>query len=153
MTRRAHQSSCSLWFGIQKRRFKANSGNLQGWLSAHVYLGTRSSDCNLHTGFQVGWNQTHAGLCADDGRIISSSMGSMPVLRVPGLMTENRAEDTLDSLILKDCRYRPRSAASAIQMPDNINQAVQESIKNTRIGGGLAQLSGSAAAPPIARWQ
>ena len=27
------------WFGIRKRRYASTLGSVQGWLSAHVYLG------------------------------------------------------------------------------------------------------------------
>lgn len=142
-----------LWFGIQKRRFKANSGNLQGWLSAHVYLGTSLIViATLHTGFQVGWNVHTLAYVLMMGVIISGFYGIYAYLRVPGLMTENRAEDTFDSLILKIADIDREAQRLAIQMPDNINQAVQESIKNTRIGGGLvAQLSGKVRGCPTDR--
>ena len=29
-----------LWYGVRKRRYASTSGTVQGWLSAHVYLGT-----------------------------------------------------------------------------------------------------------------
>ena len=29
-----------LWFGVRKRLYRSTLGTVQGWLSAHVYLGT-----------------------------------------------------------------------------------------------------------------
>src|SRR6478736_3963368 len=29
-----------LWFGVRKRLYRSTLGSVQGWLSAHVYLGT-----------------------------------------------------------------------------------------------------------------
>ena len=46
-----------LWFGVRKRRYRSNVGQVQGWLSAHVYLGTSLIVIvTLHAGFEVGWN-------------------------------------------------------------------------------------------------
>src|SRR5688572_28234079 len=49
-----------LWLmllGIRKRRYRSSLGTVQGWTSAHVYLGA----CllvivTLHSGFEFGWN-------------------------------------------------------------------------------------------------
>ncbi|MBL8513949.1 MAG: hypothetical protein JNJ55_08145, partial [Betaproteobacteria bacterium] len=106
----------------------------------------------LHTGFQVGWNVHTLAYVLMMGVIVSGFYGIYAYLRIPGLMTENRAEDTFDSLILKIADIDREAQRLAIQMPDNINQAVQESIKNTRIGGGLAaQLSGKVRGCPTDR--
>src|SRR5690606_11533592 len=46
-----------LWLGVRKRRYASASGTLQGWVSAHVYLGTALLwVATLHTAFQFGWN-------------------------------------------------------------------------------------------------
>ncbi len=142
-----------LWFGIQKRRFRADSGNLQGWLSAHIYLGASLIViATLHTGFQVGWNVHTLAYVLMLGVIASGFYGVYAYLRIPGLMTANRAEDTFDSLVLKIADIDREAQRLAMRMPDTINHAVQDSIKNTRIGGGLmAQLSGKVRGCPTDR--
>ena len=46
-----------MWFGIRKRQYAKESGNLRAWVSAHIYLGLALSVvATLHTGFQIGWN-------------------------------------------------------------------------------------------------
>lgn len=142
-----------LWFGVQKRRFTATSGHLQGWLSAHVYLGTSLIViATLHTGFQVGWNVHTLAYVLMMAVIISGFYGMYAYIRIPELMTENRGEDTFDSLLLKISDIDREAQRLALSMPDKINAAVQESIKHTRIGGGvLAQLSGHVRGCPTDR--
>ena len=141
-----------MWFGIRKRRYKG-SGNIQGWLSGHVYLGTALVVvATLHTGFQVGWNVHTLAYVLMLLVIFSGFYGLYAYLRVPQLMTENLREDTLDSLLLKIADIDREARRLAVGMPDNINLAIQDSLQNTRIGGGvIAQISGRARNCPTAR--
>jgi hypothetical protein len=46
-----------MWFGARKRSYHSASGTLQGWLSAHVWLGVSLALLvPLHSGFQFGLN-------------------------------------------------------------------------------------------------
>ena len=49
-----------LWLtalGVRKRSYSSTLGTVQGWVSAHVYLGLALLIvATLHTGFQFGWN-------------------------------------------------------------------------------------------------
>lgn len=141
-----------MWFGIRKRRYRNAGGSLQGWLSAHVYLGTSLIViATLHTGFQVGWNVHTLAYVLMLLVIFSGFYGLYAYLRYPRLMTENLGEDTLDGIILKIADIDREARKIAVGMPDNINHAVEESLRATRIGGGvLAQLSGSVRNCPTA---
>ena len=142
-----------MWFGIRKRRYRGSSGNIQGWLSGHVYLGTvLIVVATLHTGFQIGWNVHTLAYVLMLLVIFSGFYGLYVYIRVPQLMTGNLGEDTLDSIILKIADIDREARRLAVGMPDNINQAIQDSLQNTRIGGGvLAQISGRAKNCPTAR--
>ncbi|NRB38958.1 MAG: hypothetical protein HRU20_10920 [Pseudomonadales bacterium] len=56
-----------LLLGVRKRSFHYQPGKMQGWVSAHIYLGLLLMVCaTLHTGLQWGWNihsLTYALLC------------------------------------------------------------------------------------------
>jgi len=45
------------WLAVRKRSYSSTVGTLQGWTSAHIYLGTALLlVATLHCGLQVGWN-------------------------------------------------------------------------------------------------
>ncbi len=142
-----------MWFGIRKRQYRGSSGNIQGWLSGHVYLGTALIViATLHSGFQVGWNVHTLAYVLMLLVIFSGFYGLYAYLRVPPLMTANLGDDTLDSIILKIADIDRDARRLAVGMPDNINRVIQDSVEGTRIGGGvLAQLTGRVRHCPTAR--
>ena len=130
-----------MWLGIQKRRYRT-TGNVKGWLSAHIYLGTSLIViATLHAGFQVGWNVHTLAYVLMMIVIVSGFYGVYAYLRFPSLMTENLAEDTLESLTLKIADIDREARRLALGMSDEVNQTVLASIQQTCIGGGVyAQL-------------
>ena len=130
-----------MWLGVQKRRYRT-TGNIKGWLSAHVYLGASLVIIvTLHAGFQVGWNVHTLAYVLMMIVIASGFYGVYTYLRFPVLMTENLAEDTLESLTLKIADIDRETRRLALGMSDEVNRAVLASIQETHIGGGVyAQL-------------
>ncbi len=133
-----------LWFGIRKRQYRASAASLQGWLSAHVYLGTSLIViATLHTGFEAGWNVHTLAYFLMLAVIFSGFYGVYAYLRFPRAMTDNMGEDSLDAVILKIADTDNEARRIALELPDEINRAVLEASRATRIGGGLfRQLSG-----------
>ena len=126
-----------MWLGVQKRRYRT-TGDVKGWLSAHIYLGTSLIFiATLHTGFQVGWNVHTLAYALMMVVIASGFYGVYTYLRFPSLMTENLAEDTLESITLKIADADRDARRLALGMSDEISQAVLSSIQKTRIGGGV----------------
>ncbi len=130
-----------MWLGVQKRRYRT-TGDVKGWLSAHIYLGASLIViATLHAGFQVGWNVHTLAYALMMIVIASGFYGLYTYLRFPSLMTESLAEDTLDSLTLKIADIDREARRLALGMSDEVNQAVLACIQKTRIGGGVyAQL-------------
>ena len=63
---------------------------MQGWTSAHVYLGTALIIiATLHTGFQFGWNLHTLAYTLMMIVILSGFFGIWAYARYPSLMTEN----------------------------------------------------------------
>ena len=130
-----------MWLGVQKRRYRT-TGDIKGWLSAHVYLGASLIIiATLHAGFQVGLNVHTLAYVLMMIVIFSGFYGVYTYLRFPSLMTENLAEDTLESLTLKIADIDREARRLALGMSDDVNRAVLASVQETKIGGGVyAQL-------------
>jgi hypothetical protein len=138
-----------MWLGVQKRRYRT-TGDVKGWLSAHIYLGASLIViATLHTGFQVGLNVHTLAYVLMMVVIASGFYGMYAYLRFPRMMTENLAEDTLDSLTLKIADVDRDARRIALTMSDDVNKAVLLSVQETKIGGGVyAQLRESNAKCP-----
>lgn len=132
-----------VWFGVRKRRY-LGAGNLEGWLSAHVYLGAALLPlATLHTGFQFGWNVHTLAYVLMVAVIASGFYGLYAYVRFPQLMTENMGEDHLDALLLKIVDLDEMARLNALQLSDEVDRIVRKARLETRIGGSvLQQLSG-----------
>lgn len=126
-----------LWFGVRKRSYKS-SGSVQGWLSAHVYLGTALIAIGtLHTGFSFGWNIHTLAYVLMLLVIFSGFYGIYAYLRVPSLISQNMGQDTLEGLLSEIEDIDRDAVRLALQLPDEVNRAVARSVRKTRIGGGV----------------
>lgn len=134
-----------LWFGVRKRQYRAQGAPLLGWLSAHVYLGTALIViATLHTAFQVGWNVHTLAYALMLLVIVSGFYGVYAYWRFPREMTDNLADDTQSSLLLKIADLDKQARALALALPDSFNQVVLAAARDTRIGGSWRrQLSGN----------
>lgn len=134
-----------MWFGIRKRQYRSRMGTLQGWLSAHVYLGASLIVVvTLHMGFQTGWNVHTLAYVLMLAVIASGMYGVYAYLRFPIRLTEIMGDETLDTILLKLPALDTEARRLALNLPDDINRAVLEAIQGTRIGGSaLAQLRGA----------
>lgn len=130
-----------LWYGVRKRRYRSRSGTVQGWLSAHVYLGTALVVIvTLHTGFELGWNVHTLAYVLMLAVIVTGLYGVVVYLRVPRAMTENLGEDSLDSLVLRIADLDREMRDKALSLPDRLFALVDGSIAGTRLGGSFLRL-------------
>ncbi len=141
-----------LWYGVRKRRYRSTSGTVQGWLSAHVYLGTALVVVvTLHTGFELGWNVHTLAYVLMLAVVFSGFYGVVVYLRVPRAMTENLGEDTLESVLLRVGDLDREMRDKALSLPDVLFGLVDRSVAGTRLGGSFRRLvSGRDAACPTA---
>jgi hypothetical protein len=129
-----------MWFGVRKRSYHSAGAPLQGWLSAHVYLGLALLLLvPLHSGFQFGWN-VHTLAYALMALVIASGMvGVYFYATIPALMTRNRPGQKLEAFFQQIADVDAELKGLAAGLPDHFARAVASSIEGTRIGGNAAQ--------------
>lgn len=139
-----------MWFGVRKRSYRSSRGTVEGWLSAHVYLGlSLLIIATLHTGFHFGWNVHTLAYALMVAVIVSGFYGVVVYLRYPDVMTSNIGEETQDSMLQKIADLDRECRKTAMNLSDEINSLILNASENTSVGGGvLRQLSGSDPACP-----
>jgi hypothetical protein len=147
-----------LWYGVRKRSYRSTSGTVQGWLSAHVYLGVALVVVvTLHTGFELGWNVHTLAYVLMLAVVGTGLYGVTLYLRVPRAMTENLGVETLDAILLKVADIDAEMRERALSLPDALFALVDRSVAGTRLGGSLRRLMsardpGCPTAAAIAAW-
>jgi hypothetical protein len=147
-----------MWYGVRKRRYGSRMGTLQGWLSAHIYLGSALVVvATLHTGFELGWNIHTVAYILMLLVVASGFYGTYMYFRVPRAMTENLGEDTLQSVMLRIGDIDREMRAKAMSLPDRLLALVDASIAGTRLGGSFLRLvtgrdPGCATAAGVNKW-
>lgn len=128
--------------GIRKRSYKSQMGSVQGWTSAHVYLGTALLIiATLHCGVQFGANIHTYAYVLMVAVIFSGFFGIYAYIRYPNLMTNNRAGDTLEGLLEQIQKIDDRSIKDA--KAAGLSELVESAVLGCSVGGGWwSQLRG-----------
>ena len=141
--------------GLRKRRYSSRLGSVQGWASAHVYLGTSLIIlATLHCGFEFGWNIHTLAYVLMMLVITSGFFGVYAYLRYPELMTGNLAGETLETMLLKVSDLETKCKRIALDLPDEVNalfmSASKLSAERSALRGSLRrQLAGIDTAHPM----
>jgi hypothetical protein len=126
------------WFGIRKRRYASTVGTLQGWLSAHVYLGVALIVIvMLHTGFQFGWNVHTLAFVLMTLVILSGFFGVYVYMKYPERMSENRGGAPRPELIDELEDIDRRSARVAEGLGADFFEFVSSGVQRTQLGATL----------------
>lgn len=134
--------------GVRKRRYGSSMGTLQGWTSAHVYLGVSLIIiATLHCGFEFGWNIHTLAYALMMLVIVSGFFGVYAYLRYPGFMTSNLAGETLEQMLLKASDLERKCKKIALELPDEVNTLVanasRQAAARSALGGSFRrQLAG-----------
>jgi hypothetical protein len=127
-----------LWLGVRKRRYRTSQTSLQGWVSAHVYLGVATLFVALlHSGFEIGKNLHTLTLVLLAIVVISGIYGVLNYVRVPTEMTEKMGDDSLKSLLGQIQTIDLQARKAAIQLSDEVNALVLAAARDTRMTGSL----------------
>ena len=126
------------WFGVRKRRYASTVGTLQGWLSAHVYLGIALVVIVLlHAGFQFGWNVHTLAFALMTLVILSGFFGVFVYSKYPERMSENRGGAPRSELIDQLEDIDRRSARVAEGLGADFLEFVVSGIQRTQLGATL----------------
>ena len=129
------------WFGIRKRSYRSRMGTVQGWLSAHVYLGIGLiTVVTLHTGFQFGWNLHTLTYILMLLVIASGMIGVYCYLHFPPLMNEDGGESSADGLIRQIQEIDRQALKLASEIDAKTHEKVVKSIQRNKLGGNALQL-------------
>ncbi|NJN52109.1 MAG: hypothetical protein HC809_10400 [Gammaproteobacteria bacterium] len=130
--------------GIRKRRYGTAGSTVQGWASAHVYLGTALLvTATLHAAFQIGWNVHSLAYVLMCLVILSGVYGVYAYLSNPRKMARSRAGGSRESLFADLFALDAQGRRLAEACDAEVRVAVESSIARTQLGGGVwAQLTG-----------
>lgn len=122
-------------------QLRHQGAKLQGWLSAHTYLGIALIVlATLHTGFQFGWNIHTSAYVLMMIVIVSGCYGIYAYLRFPRLMTANMGEVCTFDALLREIDYLDKQASvKSLQFSDDICAIVLKARQETRIGGNFIE--------------
>lgn len=127
-----------MWFGLRKRHYHAARSSMQGWLSAHIYLGaTLVVITTLHAAFQIGWNVHTLAYALLLLVVASGFFGIYAYLRFPTEISENLGEETLASLLDKIGELDQEADRLSTHLGETVVNATRRSITETKIGGGV----------------
>jgi hypothetical protein len=132
--------------GIDRRKIDAREtwrygGTMQGWLSAHCYIGgTLIVIASLHSGFNFAWNVHTLAYVLMMTVVASGLYGIYVYLNYPRMITLNMGKDSMEGLLSKIAELDEMARVRALGLPDDINQLVLRARLQTRLGGSLLQM-------------
>lgn len=131
-----------IYLGRRKRNYASNLGSVQGWTSAHVYLGTALIViASLHAGFQFGWNVHTLAYVLMMIVIFSGFFGVWVYLRYPTLLSDNTGGKSRGDLYREVGEIDKQLLKQASRLGTEVETAVASALERTQVGGGaVAQL-------------
>jgi len=125
--------------GIRKRSYKSTAGTVQGWTSAHVYLGgALLIVATLHCALQFGWNVHTFAYVLMCIVIFSGLFGLYSYMNHPQLISKNREGGARAELFAELFELDRQARGVAQKCAAEVTSAVDSSIERTSIGGGVA---------------
>ena len=128
--------------GIRKRRYASGAGSVQGWTSAHVYLGIAVMVvATLHCAARFHWNVHTLAYVLMSVVVASGLVGIYGYLNYPRQLSVNREGGTRSELFAELFELDRQGRELAQKCDPRIGAAVKSAIERTTLGGGLlAQL-------------
>lgn len=132
------------YLGRRKRNFAKGWGTVQGWVSAHVYLGTSLIViATLHAGFQAGWNVHTFAYVLMCLVIFSGFFGVWSYRNYPSERNALKKNQSLDEIFLQLEEIDAQMTRLGAEADNTVRGVVSSAIERTVIGGGyIDQLFG-----------
>ena len=110
-----------MYLGIRRRSYANSMGTLQGWVSAHVYLGLLTLLLiPLHAGFRFGWDVHTLAFVLLAVVVLSGVLGLFLYRTIPGRLTRYEAGQQADKIdpeiarLLSDMRALMKDKSDAL---------------------------------------
>ncbi len=88
-----------MYLGIRRRSYSSHTGTLQGWVSAHVYLGLLTLlVIPLHAGFRFGWDVHTLAFALLVLVVLSGMVGVLLYQIIPSRLTRLEARQQADKI-------------------------------------------------------
>ena len=127
-----------IWLGRRKRNYSSRVGTVQGWTSAHIYLGgSLIVIATLHAGFQFGWNIHTLAYVLMMLVVVSGFVGVWAYLHFPDVLTANTGGKTRADLYREVAEIDNQLLRHAEHLGRELETAVASAIERTVAGGGL----------------
>jgi hypothetical protein len=128
--------------GIRKRRYASGLGSVQGWTSAHIYLGLSVLIvATLHCAGQFHWNVHTVAYLLMTAVVLSGVVGILGYLNYPRQLSVNREGGSRAQLFAELFELDRQGRELGQKCDPRVGAVVKSSIERTTIGGGvMAQL-------------
>ncbi len=110
-----------MYLGIRKRSYSSSTGTLQGWVSAHVYLGLLTLLLiPMHAGFRFGWDVHTLAFVLLAVVVLSGVLGLFLYRSIPSRLTKYEAGQQADKIdpeiarLLADMRALMKDKSDAL---------------------------------------
>ena len=129
--------------GVRKRSYRSTMGSVQGWTSAHVYLGTALLVIGtLHAAAQFGFNVHTLAYVLMCIVVVSGFFGLYFYSHLPGLLAKNNAGRDSREWIQELSELDRQLLQDASRADASVQLMVQSAREQTRLGGSFRALIG-----------
>jgi hypothetical protein len=129
------------YFGVRKRKYRASGSQVEGWLSAHVYLGASLLIlATLHSGGEIGWNIHTLAYVLMVMVILSGFYGVYVYRRYPALIAANRGGQSREMYLQQLASVDGELRRTATNTAPRVRDAVLSALDRTALGGGSLDL-------------
>jgi len=124
--------------GIRKRSYRSRTGTVQGWTSAHIYLGTSLLIVGtLHSAAQMGWNIHTLAWALMVIVIVSGFVGTYAYLHLPQRMINNRENRSRDSWLQELADVDDAIRSSSQRCDADLQAQLVSALDATRLGSSF----------------